>query len=485
MTIEWTVNGATVGMEGWQATQVAPGGFERFSGTALSSKVDADQGAPVVGYRPDGSVLYFGEIVAEPKLIGGKVAIAAAGPKDRLDKTQDRFPYRLRDYSLWASAEAEPYSYGRQADVIRLDTSPGLLKWTMADGVTFAGNEKFRAVLWVPGFPIKRVFFTLTQSFVNNFFSFTVGSAVGPTGAETLRATISLSSLVSQSVDETWTSATHDMVGLTLKRTASGVATIDRSWTATGLGVDVWAVPGAMTAAVVRADLGVRLGLDTSGVQSATGNAMPLDWVGTAMDLFNYLELIDGHRTMIGAKLPTGYELQSGPWTDNRWEVSSERSTNYEGLENEELFNRVVIHYSTTANAPATYTLAASPDPLASTGIINSYLQDLNDPQDSTTLPARVAQTLIAQVSSARVRGSIPVARAWTVNGEVDAYDITAGGIAYLRDYVPALGDQRIAAVTYHPDGVADVAIGREVSVAALLAKAAQRNLRRPVVTDQ
>lgn len=477
--IEWTIGGAPADIADWQAVMVAPGGFDRFTGTVRASKVNADQGSPVVGYRPDGTVLYYGEVVASPKVSQGMAYIAAQGPKARLEKYRSRFPYQMRDYSLWTPADADPHGYTGLSDNIGFETQHGQLKWSVDDGINITDGEFYRAVLWTPGFPVYRIAFTFRQTATTTVWELRIQSSVGPTGGINAVATQSLSGATTIDVTQTLT-GTDDLIALSLHRVGTGTTTLYRTFRAVNLRVNDWAASDNMSPSDIVVDLGARLGFDTFGVKTSAPNCLPVDFTGTAAELLTYMDVFDSFRWLALEKTDrTPYRLTRAPWTDQQWRASSERGA-FPDLEPLELFNKVTQPYNTTAGSPATVSLTASPDPLSGLGITNEYLaEDLADDQPNSTLATTAASELLTQVSVRQVRGSVRLARVWGDDAEHMGWDVTAGGMLSVVDHDPVIPAQKIVTATYSPGGVVDVALGEDVSIDGVLATVAGKAARR------
>lgn len=476
--IEWTVAGSPVLISDWSASMVAPGGFDRFTGAAIASKVDADQGAPVAGYRPDGTVLWYGQIVAPPKVDEGIARFAAQGLKARLEKYRSRFPYQIRDYSQWAPGDADIYGYSAMSDNISYESQYGQLKWSIDDAVTITAGERYRAVLWVPGFPIRRIEFTFKHTADGVHYEIQIETARGPDGTFTTNYTHSLSGVGSTDVDRSFTGR-EDLVSIMLVRKDDGTTNLNRTFRAIKLLVNVWAKDDKLSVGEVVVDVGGRLGLDTTGVRASAPNCMPLDFTGTAAELLNYLAVFDSMVWMVLEALPSGDRLVRVPWDEQQWYASSERGASFD-LEPLEQFNRVTVPYTTTSGSLATVSVDAWPDPLSERGIKNEYLVEaLNDQQGNANIATQVAEEILTQVSGFNVRGSAKLARVWGDDGEHPAWDVTAGGMLNAIDYQPTIPSQRIVTATYTPGGIVDVALGQDIGADALLARIAARTARR------
>jgi hypothetical protein len=179
-----------------------------------------------------------------------------------------------------------------------------------------------------------------------------------------------------------------------------------------------------------------------------------------------------------------GPVLAYQPWGNHTWDVSTESNMN-DDLQLLELFNRVVVPWTTPDGADQTFVADASDvpglgDKLVRSGIINEYLADsLEDPQADNTLAAQIGYTLLQNVADYRVQGTIQVGFVQNETGVHSPYAIDAGDLVNLTNFEPQIPAQRVVGVTYTPSDV-KCDIGQDVSASGKLAKLTNEQLRNP-----
>jgi hypothetical protein len=481
---EWTIDGVHVDLDkdiAWSARMVAPGGFERFTG-AISEKVarriGIDQGSPLTGWLSAERVLYAGRVSASPKLKDGKAAITASGFKVIAEKASGRLFWQGRDGSLFVPGQTAPYSYGADNLKFGLEISKTLIAFTVETGVAINNNDKMPAIMWVPGAGgvqpgagINRFACHVDGNTSFNGYNLEISTGVGPSGNRTNHLIQSLTTLPLD-IDTNWVTD-DDLFSIVLRRSGGNETAPTRRLELTNIRVNGRTISDVMSPAEMVADIGGLCGYDISGVRTSATNALPQDWqTGSWAEAMTQQQVFDDWTWLVLEDKGKGPLLVFYPWASAPvWSMSMERDAD-ETLENIERDNKVIAKYKTLDGAWAEVGLMASPDPLANKQIVNTYTEELSDPQPDNSLATTVAETLLARRSKQRVRGTLRVARVSRGGASFSPYWARAGELANVRDYRPKVDPQRIVGITYRPDGLADLDIDQDVSAAGVIAKA-------------
>jgi hypothetical protein len=117
----------------------------------------------------------------------------------------------------------------------------------------------------------------------------------------------------------------------------------------------------------------------------------------------------------------------------------------------------------------------ASPDPLASVGIVNAYEYSLEDRQGGSTLAASVADKLVTRFSRQRYSGKATVVNAFDETGRDNPYGIRPGDTVRIADWAP--GEDvtlRVYDVTLGQNSV-ELGLEEPINLSALLRRRTRR----------
>ena len=463
--ITWVVNGRPVKAEDWEATMVAPGGYDRFSARVPRRElknVDARQGARVIGHRPGGTKIWEGRLVTDPDWEGASASLVAAGNKVRADRSVRRRLFQHRDYGEWTPIDSDPFGLSVD-DALSAGVNRGSLKFRIEKGQDITINAKTGLALWAPGERLTRIAFHLEGSGALTNYVLRVFEADDSGSGSQAGTDITLGGLP---IDiERNLTGDKNRVDIRFVRTAAtGTTTQTTAVKVTDLRVNGLSDEDETTASDVVETVAEQLGLTTGHIRASGLNVLPLDWTESDTALLDHMATLVDWRWLI-----MGTEMKFGPWGDE-WAVESTWDT--EHLVPVERFNRVRVTFTSKNGVPKFHEINAAPDPLREFGITNPFTFDIGGPHPNDNLAEAVAAALMAKLSAPQVRGSITFTEARRAGRRGDPgspYRVQAGDRLVLRGR-PGLPAQRIVGITYRPDGV-EAQLGQDVSVARLLAR--------------
>lgn len=487
--VYWTVDGRPVDVSDWRANSVINGGFDQMEGsitaaTARRLPFSVAQGATVTAYLDSGNVMWEGRLSSDPHIQEGVARFGALGHKERLEKEHGRLLYQTRDYSLWQDAGDEPHSIAFMEDNIDAEARRSALFFRIYRDETYASGDVRYVALWVPGAEITRYAGNIVRSSDTAFWDIRIQRFTGPSGARTVVADHGLNTGDPTSLDETI--ATPEDALLIGLRNLSGVSTTpgqNQTYRFNNLRVNGIASGDTFTIVDVFNDVADRVDLDVGGVAAGlTTNVLPLDWTeGAWSELLDYVAMLGLAWWRVLEDRGSGPYLEAATWDDSRaWTTMQSHHGARLSLAPLEVFNRVVVHYQSVSGIARQVTVDADPDPLAGTGLTNTYEEELADPQANATLATAVADALIGQVAERRFAGSIDLVQARDEAGRDSPLEVLAGDVVTVADW--DMGESRamrIHEVEYRPDGIS-VGIESEVSVTAMIAGAALDPRRAP-----
>jgi hypothetical protein len=199
----------------------------------------------------------------------------------------------------------------------------------------------------------------------------------------------------------------------------------------------------------VVADIGKRLGYDTSKVNGGGSNALPFDLTDGAWGEsgLTYMAGLDDWRWLVLGDAGHGSILDFGPW-DRTWHVFTSQDAAPD-LQNLPRYNRVVVQYTSVNGTPQEVEVLSDEGPFTN-GVYRTWYEQLSDPQPDAVLATSVANILLARLSSARVTGSIDIVDAREDSGVGSPYAVLPGSFVDLADWMPAQSlVQRIMEVAY------------------------------------
>ena len=477
--ITWVVDGRAVPVTPetrWTATALAYGGYDRFTMEVPAKAVrHAGQGAPVVGYRANGDVLWRGRLSTDPVLEdSGAVTLRATGPRALLDNNYGQLFYCELGASEWVVADSDPFHYNVSVKM-ETQTKGSRMGWVLDKNQTYANGNVSSFVRWIPGQDIQKISFTVRKSGTLNNWEYVLWVGEGPNPA-TEERTWTVSSHSDGEVITDNLSTPYDCVRLGLRCTqdATTHAQNEKIWVQDlqlwGLGIK------APTTGLVAARVAADLNLD--GTDIAGHSTVELDgfhWQdGSYADLMDYLSMIEDWRwSVLNPTVRRGDErLVFEPWGHRPLRVVVGEGN----LDTQEFFNRVVVRYESSRGVPVDVVVNAPPqhDPLARYGVVNSLYYDLgSDVRPDQKLARLVAARLLEQALTPRATGSIAAQSVVSSHGPQSPYGLCAGDVVKLTTRYD-LAPQRVMGIAYTEEGV-ELEIGEELDVTRLLARRAMK----------
>jgi hypothetical protein len=432
----------------------AGGGYHRASlriPELASRRLDVSQGSILKLWQSNGRPAFEGRIALRPYYRREEALIEANGYKVAAEKAHGRLLYQVRDLSVWADATLPPHSYAVPANHVTITTAPGnalVIEMTNPDSV----SRTFTALIavWFPGATITRYAYSLQSNDITSH-SIATSRAMGPAGTRTAIATHTTSP-----VDQAVTSG-EDMLVFEVSVTVPAVAD-----TATmklfNLRInDAGTTTDVLYTSELVADVGTRLGWDTSGVQATAIDVMPLDissgsWAEGALD---YAAGLDDWQWRVLDDAGTGPRLQYTAW-EREWKVSQADGARVGELAPLEVFNRVIVLYADDLGVVRQVSKDVTPDPLGGR-YTNTFEFTIPGRQADDALAEQVAAVLLPEVSRERWSGSVDVTK---VRGSGTPHDIVYGDLLTITDWDQ--GEAKRLRVASTDAGIADVGVGLE-----------------------
>lgn len=484
-SINWSVAGQPAQLEWEPFTATAPGGYGQFTAKAKPQRgvrLRCWQGDIVEGRRPDGQVVYQGKLMAPPKYVDDVAQFTSVGPRNVVDRYNQRLPYQIRDASLWQELHADPAHFSGNSAKFAIAQKGSSVGVVVGQGQTYALNDNQGYYLWVQGWSIANVQFTLRKSANNSSFDLRVR---GSDDAFTAPTTITTKAMASGG-DADGTSETISFSGAeysiaVIDWNANGAASPNnqRFW-ADDVRVGVITDQDTFTTSDVATDVAQRCGYAVS----ATGgvNVLPLDWNAPATDLLNYMADIED-ATWLVLHNPDGNKkygkLYFRDFGRSTWHTELGAWAEDEGLELMPLYDRVTTMFENPPGVQQQVRTSAGEaglrDPLPGESYDYPDIMQLEDPQADGALASAINAKMLARLTTLRVQGSVRV----RFVREGVPWDILPGDNLVLGDFQPTLPAQRIAAVTYNKDGSVTCSLERDVRLTALLDHLSIRRLRR------
>jgi hypothetical protein len=473
--ITWTVDGNPVDLENdWRCNVVANGGFDLMTGTIKEAAARARmwqiaQGAPIIGYQSANKVLWAGRLATDPLLERGRARLVARGGMVRGLKTSGRRLYQTRDYSQWQDGGDEPFEFDIITDNVESEVRKSQLFFRGFSDEDYASGDSHPLALWAKGALITRYAFDLVKSGNTDDFVIRMQRFTGPIGARTQTEELSLQSGGPTGSDHT-ISTPEDGLVCRMTNVSGNAPTKNKKVRIKQLRVNGIAPGDTFRDDEVITDLGKALGYDVSGVRTGTLNVLPFDltdgsWAESGLSYMAMLTdrcwLVLEDRGLSEGHALTGERLIYAPW-EEEVELRLAKETRAQ-LTPLELFNKVVVKYTTVGDTDQEYTALATPNPLAMFGYDNVYELRLTDPQADDVLAGQVATTLSERYSKKRYAGVL----------EATTYDVLPGSLAVLADFGPGKSvSLRIQEVEFSARG-ARVGVETPVSPDRLIALAA------------
>ncbi|HET9672545.1 MAG TPA: hypothetical protein VFQ40_06820, partial [Actinomycetota bacterium] len=452
------IDGRPVDLLDWQATVEADWGERSLVGKVLRDVSWAEQGAPVEIWRGDGTRLWSGELVQDPKDEGEILGLRAEGYASVLEANRTRLFYRIDGAGIagWVDGDSDPHAYDPVGgSMYDLSANPGSLVWKFGNNAdAFSAGDLGRMVLWMEGTEITRYSFQVTTNVALTNWELRTRATNGPSGVVNDETNHSLNIGSPTTYARTLSVATgFDQLVFDVRATGAATPPTRRRVTVRSLKVYGRTTDDAFSVSQAASDVGGVSGLDVTGVRSNGLGVLPLDWTDSHPSLLDYLAELAGWRWMV-----RGDGLHFGPY-ERSWTASTEHGAAAE-LEPERRFNRVVVPYRSVSgtyreSAPAEPT----EDPYPGREVVY-HSEELEDPQPDGTLAAALAAAEVEYRAQARVRGRVELARVRLDGAPRDPLEVEAGDLITLTDLAPDLGAQRIRSITYAKDQIPVVEVG-------------------------
>jgi opacity protein-like surface antigen len=484
-SISWSIRGKPVVLE-WDSFNVtAPGGFGVLNAKAMPNRgvrVKCWQGSRVIGKKPNGEVAYEGKLQAPPKYVDDVAIFTAIGPQDVVNRYNERLPYQIRDASQWTELHSDPAKFSANSakfDMAQKGNSVGI-KVGGPDGAsaqTYNNGDNQGYYLWVQGWDISRVAFTLRRSASRAGFDLRVRGSDDNFSAPTNITTFAMSTADGTAED---IAIATDYSVLVIDWNANSTTSPDatRFW-CDDLRVGVITDADAFSTGEVAADVGNRCGYETATQGSI--NAMPLDWNGPATGLLDYLASVEDQTWMVmhSKKRGTYGKLYFRDWGRRTWHTRLGDWAEDNGLQMASLYDRVTTTYDnppgvqqSKRNSVGDFNIK---DPLPGETYDWPEPLHLEDPQPDSSMAEAVNQRALSRLTKLRVQGQVTVR--YVSKGV--PYDIWPGDLLELGDFQPKVPPQRIVAVTYNRDGSVVCSLDAETDTAALTDRLILRRLKR------
>jgi hypothetical protein len=479
-SISWSIHGKPVVLEWDSFSASAPGGYGVFSAKAMPARgrrVKCWQGSKVVGTKPNGEVCYEGKLQAPPKYVDDVCIFTAIGPQDVVNRYNERLPYQINDSSAWTELHTKPAIFSGNSAKFGMAQKGNSIGVVVGQGQTFANNDNMGYYLWVQGWDISNVRFTLRSTASNGNFDLRVRGSDDIFSVPTNIQTYVMST--ADGTEETVAFNADYSVAI-IDWNANGAASPNntRFW-AEGIRVGVITDQDVFTSAEVSADVGARCGYETD-TQGGT-NMMPLDWNGPATGLLDYCASIeDSAWFVMHSKQKNTYgKLYFRDWGHKTWHTRLGDWAEDQGLQMQSLYDRMTTTFENPPGVQQSKRNSVGdfglPDPLPGQAYDYPEPLHLEDPQPDSSLAEAVNQRALTKLGRLRVQGQVLVR--YTSRGV--PYDIWPGDSLSLGDFQPKIPPQRIVAVTYNRDGSVTCSLGMETDVGSLVNKLITRRLKR------
>jgi hypothetical protein len=483
----WTVNGKAVEMEWDSFEATAPGGYGQLRNARVlpnrGRRVRMWQGDKVEARRPNGRICYQGKLSAPPKYtVPDNVGIITAmGPRTVVDGFNERLPYQIRDASTWVDYGSDPGNSisSEKYTLVSRGNSLGV----GLDAVSYGTGEGGGYYLFVDGWPIQRIAFTIRKTAaINNFWVRIRGS--NQLGGLTSVQTYVLTDAANP--DGTFRdlaiSPGYDTIALDVDcwNGPSTPTNKTRVWFE-GTRIGVITDQDTFSAADVAADVANRCGY--SSQTSGSLNVLPLDWNGPATELLDYVAGLEDATWLVmhSGKSNVYGKLYFRPWGNEVWHVHlSDGSAEDGGLEILPLYDAVRTTYESPPGMPQSKRSKATDfdikDPLP--GVQADYPDpiQLQDPQPNSSLALAVNQRALQRLTQMRLQGSVTVRKTHIKQ----PFDILPGDKLDIGDFQPrGVPPQRIAGVTYNRDGSVTCSLTRDLNLDSIVSRLANRRIKR------
>jgi hypothetical protein len=466
----FAIDGRPVPLFDWQCDATVDWGDRTLTGKLPHWVTWAQQGSEIVAWRGADDAMWAGELTADPRDTGEWLAIRAHGFANRIAEDSTRMFYRIDGGEAWIESDADPHEYVFAGiEKFDLNSKRNQLAWKVGDGSTdYAINDRAGWILWVEGGLING--YTMLVEVSGNFADMNLQtlSGTGPNGSLTVERTHSLALGAGGTATYTDTFATPSDL-LCIRTNVTGAFTPARRQRvkATRLKVYGRTTDDNFSVSDVVNDVGSNAGLLTDKVRTHKLHALPLDWTEDHTDLLTYLAELTDWRWLVRHD-----GLHFGPY-EKEWDVYMP-GDGVGDLEPERRFNRVEQPFRTLSGRlrRAIGVPAVEPYPGET---FTLRLDELIDPQSSSSVADAVAETRADYEASRRLSGSLELARIRDEGEALSPYFISPGDLLRIPNLAPDVAPQRVKSVTYRPNDRVTVDLGTGFNVVRTLAEAAKK----------
>lgn len=476
----------------WTCSDVINGGFDRASAqvpadAALATGADQED---VLAFYAEDSIdpIWWGTLSQAPLIRDGIAQLEAEGPAAHAQRRARRLLFMTRDTTLFADADAEPHLYaGNNPETFGASADLGRILFTIRKGSDITTGHDYDVVMWAPGTPggLTKISFRIRHLSATGSYQLRIRKSFGPSGSRTLVDNLSLAGFAS----------TIQITPRTLNDCDSVSLGIDALGTVTNVPARYWAIEDLRLRGIATSDVFTdgqviawvfdQLGWDGARLGNASVDVMPLDWIGAPYgELMTYVATLAGGGDWYWLG-PSHPDLTGGVYR----KVGTKTWTVYKAGGSEEdvnplvRYNRVVLPYTDVGGAEREVEADADPSPFRE-GIVKEFPADpLSDVQSGSTLPARVAQTLVDCLSHRRWAGSISVVGTRASSGEVGDYRVRPGDILREADAGPLEAREHVVTSVERTAAGVTATVDHECSATSLIDRDALRP-RRPGAID-
>jgi len=458
----------------------APGGYGELRDVWVSPRrgrrVPIEQGDLVTGYRQGGRIAYQGKVEAPAKYTGDVAIISVMGPRSTVDGFTDRLPYQIRDASAFQEMNADPAHYvvSENWAIASRGNTIGVKQPAQSP---MASGDELGYYLFVDGYPVQRVAFTIRNPVGDPSVDLKLGGANGLGGRTVLNTwTLSAAANPDGTARDVAVAGSYDTILLYWRRTAAGTPTTNRHWWLDDLRVGIITDQDTFTTADVASDVANRCGY--ASFTSGSLNILPLDWDGAATDLLDYMAAIEDQTWLVLADATGRHygKLFFRPWGHKVWHTHiADTWAEDQGLTILPLYDAITTTYDSPHGMHQSKRSKVAdfgiPDPLPGRTVDYPQPLQISDPQPDATLALAMNQRALARLTKLRLQGTLLVHRVRL--GE--PFDILPGDMIKIGDFSPDVPPQRIANVTYNRDGTAALTLDRDLHLDHLVLRVSHR----------
>ena len=428
-----------------------------------------EQGTPVVAWRGPGNALFSGELVTDPKLEDGAWSFRAEGFTRKLEQNRTRRFFRSDGFADWSDKEGDPFN-GTNNDKWELSLEPGLAKWRQGTADGFSTNDQAGFEVWKDGALITRYEFEANTGGSYGAFDLQTQRATELGGSNTTITNHALTASMPATFSQTLGTPENALILRIIANTNAASGT-RRVVTARKMKVYGLTNDDTFSASDVVLNVAGLVGLATDNVTTNLLPVLPLDWTEDLAGLLTYMAELTDWRWMARHD-----GITFGPW-GRIWEGSTIAGVtpSWEPAERANVFVQPYLRLNGNLTE-ATATADPNPFPGEERSVYGDVLADR---QTNGDLALAIATERVAWEASHRIDGQAALERVFFRGSQRSPYEVDAGDQILITDLAPALGVQRITAVTYKPDEDVTIQVGDEFNTTALLKELDEDRPRR------